>query len=296
MSTLYDIRLRIAYSYHAPALTSRNILRIVPRVFAGQDVVRSAVTCTPSPSRRYESVDFFGNPMTEIAFDHPITRVEFVYEGRLRRHSVAAPVGEGTQVLDLPSDLAALTELGPMAPHHFLGGSDRVRPEAEITEFAHTLVAADMPALKVVRAISSGLNRAMTFDSGATDAATPPLEAFRNRRGVCQDISHIMIAALRGLGIPAGYVSGFLRTEPPAGQARLAGADAMHAWVQAWCGRSLGWVQIDPTNDLMVGEGHVVVGIGRDYADVAPVRGAIRAAGGHGTLHQVDVVPVSEAR
>ena len=101
-----------------------------------------------------------------------------------------------------------------------------------------------------------------------------------------------MITALRALGIPAGYVSGFLRTYPPEGQERLEGADAMHAWVRAWCGGETGWVQIDPTNDMMVGADHIVVALGRDYTDVAPVKGSHRAMGGHATTHQVDVAPV----
>ena len=97
-----------------------------------------------------------------------------------------------------------------------------------------------------------------------------------------------------GIGIPAGYVSGFLRTEPPEGQPRLAGADAMHAWVRAWCGNEVGWIEIDPTNDMRVGADHISVAIGRDYADVAPVKGSLRSSGFHSTRHSVDMVPVEE--
>jgi transglutaminase-like putative cysteine protease len=132
----------------------------------------------------------------------------------------------------------------------------------------------------------------MTFDPKATDVLTEPAEAFARRRGVCQDFSHIMIAALRGLGIPAGYVSGFLRTIPPRGKRRLEGADAMHAWVQAWCGAEMGWVEYDPTNDLAVAADHIVVARGRDYADVAPVTGALRISGPHKSTQKVDVVPL----
>jgi transglutaminase-like putative cysteine protease len=123
---------------------------------------------------------------------------------------------------------------------------------------------------------------------------TEPGHAFAEGRGVCQDFSHVMIAGLRAVGIPAGYVSGFLRTEPPAGQPRLAGADAMHAWVRAWCGAETGWIDYDPTNHMMVGTDHIVVAVGRDYSDVAPVKGAVRSAGVQASHHSVDLVPMGE--
>jgi transglutaminase-like putative cysteine protease len=132
----------------------------------------------------------------------------------------------------------------------------------------------------------------MRFDAKATDADTSPAEAFEKRHGVCQDFSHIMIACLRGTGIPAGYVSGYLRTLPPAGQPRLQGADAMHAWVRAWCGTGMGWVEFDPTNAMMAGLDHVVVARGRDYSDVSPVKGVLRTPGGQTSRQAVDIVPV----
>jgi transglutaminase-like putative cysteine protease len=118
-------------------------------------------------------------------------------------------------------------------------------------------------------------------------------DAFAARHGVCQDFSHIMIACLREIGVPAGYVSGFLRTEPPEGQPRLEGADAMHAWVAAWCGTQTGWVEFDPTNAIRVSSDHIVVARGRDYSDVAPVKGVLWTAGSQTTKQVVDVIPLS---
>jgi len=103
-----------------------------------------------------------------------------------------------------------------------------------------------------------------------------------------------MIAGLRGLGVPAGYVSGFLRTIPPPGKERLEGADAMHAWVRVWCGRESGWLEFDPTNAIRAGDDHISVGYGRDYSDVAPVVGIVKIAGGQAIKQSVDVVPVAE--
>ena len=133
----------------------------------------------------------------------------------------------------------------------------------------------------------------MKFDPKATTVDTPATEAFAKRHGVCQDFSHIMIACLRGIGIPAGYVSGFLRTLPPPGKPRLEGADAMHAWVRAWCGPEAGWIEFDPTNDKLAGEDHIVVAYGRDYSDVSPIKGTMRISGGQKSKQAVDVIPLA---
>ena len=148
-----------------------------------------------------------------------------------------------------------------------------------------------MTTLAIVRALSDALHRHMAFDAEATTVDTAPAEAFRERRGVCQDFTHIMIAGLRGIGIPARYVSGVLRTDPPPGGERLEGADAMHAWVSAWCGNETGWVEFDPTNAVAAGSDHIVIGYGRDYSDVAPVRGVLRSSGAQKSSQAVDVTP-----
>ena len=149
-----------------------------------------------------------------------------------------------------------------------------------------------MTTLDAVRTICHALHSEMRFDSKATDVDTSPAEAFANRHGVCQDFSHVMIAALRAIGIPARYVSGFLRTIPPKGRPRLEGADAMHAWVSAWCGADTGWIEFDPTNDCTVGTDHITVAYGRDYSDVAPVKGVLRTSGSQTSQHSVDVLPI----
>jgi transglutaminase-like putative cysteine protease len=140
------------------------------------------------------------------------------------------------------------------------------------------------------------LHGEFTYDSKATDVSTPPAEAFAIRRGVCQDFAHIMIAGLRGLGLPTAYVSGFLRTEPPPGKERLQGADATHAWVSVWCGEALGWQGLDPTNALRVSTDHVVLANGRDYSDVAPVGGVLFGSGKQKLSVAVDVIPMGEKK
>ena len=144
----------------------------------------------------------------------------------------------------------------------------------------------------MVRHLGRRLQRDFDYDTDATEVDTPVGEAFDMRAGVCQDFSHIMIAGLRGLGIPAGYVSGFLRTIPPPGKTRLEGADATHAWVRAWCGEAMGWQEFDPTNGIASGDDHITLAYGRDYADVAPIAGVVKTLGRQEAEQAVDVIPL----
>ncbi|MBF9029999.1 transglutaminase family protein [Rhodobacterales bacterium HKCCE3408] len=290
--TLYDIRLEIDYLYEAPAGASRSVLRIQPRTTSEQQMITGLVTTEPVPSYRQEGRDFFGNAVTEVSHDGSLSEIAFRFTGRVRR-AAGEPALDLSCALDhLPAELAALTSIAPDAPHHFLGESPRVRTAKEIGDFARAALPSGASVLGAVDAVARAIHGEIAFDPTATDVSTDPTTAFRNRRGVCQDMSHIMIAGLRALGIPAGYVSGYLRTIPPPGQPRLEGADAMHAWVRAWCGQEMGWIEIDPTNAILAGEGHIAVAVGRDYSDVAPVKGSLRTIGRHETTHRVDVVPV----
>ena len=292
MAIDYDIRLEISYAYDSPAGSNRTLLRMLPLTMPGQQLISGHVSTDPAPSFRRDSVDFFGNPTVEVAHDVPLTEIAFRFAGRVRRMPDPAPLDLSVSLGQLGAEVEAIHSIGPRSPHHFLGESERIRYEPEIAAFAQDLTAPEMSTLSVVEAVSRAVHGRFAFDPEATEVTTPPIEAFRARRGVCQDISHVTIAALRAVGVPAGYVSGFLRTSPPPGQPRLEGADAMHAWVRAWCGTEMGWIEIDPTNDIRAGGDHVVVAFGRDYADVAPVKGSSRTAGAHTTNHQVDVIPL----
>jgi len=291
-ATLYDITLRIAYAYERPAGASRTLLRMMPLTRPGQTLVSGWVGAAPEPDVRRDGRDFFGNATTEMAHDAPLSEVAFTFSGRVRRQAEETGLDLSCRLSGMAAETAGLHSIAPEAPHHFIGDSPRLRVGGEIAAFAHDTTRPGMSTLAAVEALSAALHAEFTFDPAATDATTDPEEAFRARRGVCQDISHVMIAACRAVGVPAGYVSGFLRTRPPPGQARLAGVDAMHAWVRAWCGAETGWIEIDPTNAMRAGPDHIAVAVGRDYSDVAPVRGSLRTSGTHTTTHEVDVVPL----
>lgn len=289
----YDIRLKISYDYGVPSDHARTLVRLLPSDLPGQQLVTARLlSVDPIPGERREAQDFFGNAMASLAFHRPIDRIELSLAARVER--LAPPMGLdlAPDLLNLSCEIAGQADLSASAPHHYRGPSPRVPFDRAITAFAREVTAQASTAIEVVECLGTALNTELHFDADATDVDTPPAEAFANRHGVCQDFSQIMIGGLRVLGVPAGYVSGFLRTIPPEGQPRLEGADAMHAWVRAWCGADVGWVEYDPTNACRVGTDHIVVAYGRDYADVAPVKGSLRTFGPQKTRHSVDVIPL----
>jgi len=289
----YRTRIRIDYAFAFPAAEGRQLLRLAPREMAGvQRVIRSEVRVEPG-AEVAGFADFFGNAVEEVALPGGLREVAFIAEAEVERHTPLAP-GRAVALGAMAAEVAAVRGLGPEVPHHFTGASPRIPESAAITAFARD--AAGVDALATVLGLGAAIHGAMTFDAAATTVETPPEEAFARRIGVCQDFAQVMIAGLRGLGVPAAYVSGLIRTVPPPGQARLEGADAMHAWVAAWCGRECGWVEYDPTNACLVGADHVVIARGRDYGDVAPVAGVLRLAGGQVSGHAVDVVPLEDRR
>ncbi len=290
---LYDIGLRIRYQYQTPVAGGRHILYMTPADMPGQRPITSLLEITPTPDERSARTDFFGNTLVEVAFRAPHAEIEFRVRSRVERLAADGSEDKSAPIDALGAEIAALRSLAPHSPHHFLADSPRVRARPEFRAYALEQIEPQMTTtLQAVEAIGRALDRDLSFDPGSTNVDTAPEEAFARRHGVCQDFTHIMIGCLRSIGIPAGYVSGFLRTLPPPGQPRLEGADAMHAWVRAWCGSTMRWVEYDPTNGIRVGEQHVVVAHGRDYGDVAPVRGIIRTAGGQSSSQAVDVIPL----
>ncbi|KIN61122.1 Transglutaminase, N-terminal domain protein [Sulfitobacter noctilucae] len=291
---IYSIRLTIAHYYHHPAANSRHLVRVLPRTLARrQKLTTHLLEVSPEPDERRDAVDFFGNAV--MTCSHGDRHAEMSI--RLSCHVEMLPPPKWQ---DLSPDLAylrkihdQLTDLSSGSPLHFLGPTPRLKANTSIQEFARDLFDPNASTADHVIRIGKALHDAMTFDAAATTVDTDAAEAFRLRRGVCQDFTHIMILALQALGVPAGYVSGYLRTLPPPGGVKLEGADAMHAWVRAWCGPDQGWIEYDPTNATLVGSDHIVAGYGRDYSDVSPVRGHLRSSGGQKNTQAVDVAIVS---
>lgn len=292
---LYDVSLRISQRYDRPAVAGRHLLRLTPASLGDeQQRIAASLDITPPPRERVERTDFFGGLAVEAAFDEPHDGIEFSLRARVRRQSSAPGLDLSPPAGELSREIRAQRSLSPLAPHHFLHDSPRAPLVDTVTAFARAAIAPGMSTLEAVVAVGLAVRQGMTYDADSTTVETPMEQAFANRRGVCQDLSHVMISGLRGLGVPAGYVSGYLRTLPPPGQPKMQGADAMHAWVRAWCGIETGWVDYDPTNAVLVCDDHIVVARGRDYSDVAPVKGVLRTAGEQSSDHAVDVVVVDE--
>lgn len=293
MTMLYDIQLTLSHKYAQPAGNSRHLLRVLPQSLTGrQTLVSHEVEALPLPEFRQDRTDFFGTALISVTQAEPHLEMIVTMACRVEMAPPRLWSDRSQHLPTLREQVNACRDLGPMAPVHFLGPSYRLAPNTDIAAFAHDVTRSGETAAETTIRLGEALHSAMSFDSKATTVDTTAPEAFAQRRGVCQDFTHIMIIGLQSLGIPAGYVSGYLRTLPPPGSARLVGVDAMHAWVRAWCGPDMGWVEYDPTNATLVGADHIVVGYGRDYADVSPILGQIRSSGAPVAKQMVDVAPV----
>lgn len=289
----YDVRLRLGYDYQGAVSGGRHLIRVMPPTLPGvQRVIAASLSFDPLPAERVERTDFFGNAATQISYAAPHATLLVDLMARIAIDRPDDQLDVSPDLPELEREIASIRSLDREAPHHFRAGSLRVPIDAAITAYAEESLGPGRSVLAISEDFCRRIYADFAYDSQATLVDTPAVEAFGLRRGVCQDFSHIMIAGLRGLGIPAGYVSGFLRTNPPPGQERLVGADAMHAWVRVWSGLETGWVELDPTNGVRAGNDHIVIGYGRDYADVSPIVGVVKTSGKHSTTQAVDVVPL----
>jgi transglutaminase-like putative cysteine protease len=235
--------------------------------------------------------DYFGNALAIFSIRELHTRVEVCATSQVEVLQHTPPVASlsplWTEVANRFKD--------PVSPqnaevYEYCMDSPMVRTNREFFEWASVSFPKTATLLSGTADLMARLFADFTFDSGATEIATPIEEVWKNRRGVCQDFAHIAIACLRSLGLPSRYVSGYLRTIPPPGQERLQGADASHAWISTYCPVN-GWTDFDPTNNLMPSDSHVRVAVGRDYADVSPLIGVLTGGGSHAVRVEVDVVP-----
>lgn len=290
---IYDVRHVTTYGYSRPVPFARCILRLLPRADDGQSVRKSELIVAPRPAERSDSLCFFGNRMTTLTIAKPHRDLKVEMRARVEVRRPPAPFPGLTRRWEEVAALAlASGSLAPESPAHHLYPSRLVPPIAEIAGYARASFSPRRPVLEAASELMARIRADFVYDPEATDVSTPLAEAFRQRHGVCQDFAHVMIAGLRGLGLPAAYVSGYIRTIPPPGEKRLEGADASHAWVSLWCGPETGWIGLDPTNDLIVADDHIVTAIGRDYADVAPLDGVVIGPGSQKVGVAVDVIPV----
>ncbi|BBK39123.1 transglutaminase [Allostella sp. ATCC 35155] len=291
----YRVRHRTTYHYLQPVAQSQHLLHLAPRATPRQTVVGTHIAITPPPTRRTERLDAFGNLAEWVTLEDPHTMLEILAESRVTE--AARPPHDAARSVPWEAVRAALEQPdGPDAAEavEFLFDSPLVQPALDLSAYALASFPPARPVLAGAIDLMGRIHADFRYDTTVTDATTPVDRVFEIRAGVCQDLAHVGIACLRAIGIPARYVSGYLLTMPPPGMPRLVGADASHAWFAAWC-PPYGWVDLDPTNDVLPGTGHVTVAWGRDYGDVAPINGVVVGGRDHTIEVGVDVAPWAEA-
>jgi transglutaminase-like putative cysteine protease len=293
---IYRVHHRTTYAYDAPVAFTQCVLRLTPQSSARQTVLDHRVTVTPKPAQTQRRAGPFDESQTAIVVEAPHSKLVIDAASRVDVHAPSLRNPEESPAWEIVRDRAFETgALGVASPATYLYPTVRTPIAAPITDYARESFAAGRPVVAAAGELMRRIRADFAYESGSTSIATPSIEAFEARHGVCQDFANIMIGALRGLGLPAAYVSGYLRTTPPPGKPRLEGADATHAWVQLWCGPSLGWIGLDPTNALFALDDHIILAVGRDYGDVAPIEGVMLASGAQTLKVEVDVKPEPEA-
>jgi transglutaminase-like putative cysteine protease len=272
----YRVRHETAYSYASDVVHSHQLLHLVPRPAPYQQCLEHTIDISPAAYRRKEEIDAFGNPVTRVEFEHPHRRLEVTTDMEVEIYSRPAISAADTVPWDR---LAARFEYTGRSPSRddleavrFRSESPYVRVKRMFTDYAEDCFPAKRPILACAQALMTKLHTELMYAPGATTIATPVTEVLEIRRGVCQDFAHLMIACIRSRGLAARYVSGYVRS--------LVGSAASHAWVAVYT-PPFGWLELDPTNDTMVGTDHIAVAWGRDFGDVSPLRGIILGGGSH---------------
>jgi transglutaminase-like putative cysteine protease len=272
----YAIRHETRYGYGAPVDLGLHLLRLTPLNLARQRLIEHALAITPEPVRVASFVDHFGNEVQHIVVETTHESFSVTLDAKVEVSPSGGPLADGEAWEAVRETMRA--DGFPASPTvaEFVYPSPMAALGREATDYAAVSFTPGRPIFAALRDLTTRIHNDFAYAPNQTDISTKVAEVLTARRGVCQDFAHLMIAGLRGLGLPARYVSGYIRS-----LGGRTGADASHAWVSAWCGGTLGWVELDPTNDLVVEDEHVVVAYGRDFSDATPLRGVILGGGRH---------------
>jgi transglutaminase-like putative cysteine protease len=291
---IYDVSHRTTYRYSIPVSFSHHVLHLSPRSCPHQACQRTVLSISPTPAAHASGLDYFGNPVTFITLQHQ--HKELMLHARSIIEVIARPLPEAAATMAwdaIYGTLTADTSDDALDALQFTFVSPQTKACDALKAYALACFPPGRPVLEGALELTARIFKEFTFDPTATTVSTPVDEVFRHRRGVCQDFAHLQLACLRALRIPARYVSGYLLTRPPEGRTeRLVGADASHAWLAVWC-PGHGWVELDPTNNMVVALDHITLAWGREYSDISPVNGAIFGGGAHMVQVAVDVTPLS---
>lgn len=289
---IYDIRHVTRFDYGAPVKFARCNLRLKPVDWPGQRLVDYRLLIDPTGSTAPARAEAALANVTRLTVDQPVRQLTIDSVARVAvDRLVPVPAADDPTLGEVARMARESRDLSPRCPASYLYPSPLIPLDAAIADWCAPDLDPGRGSLEAGIALAQRIQREFAFDPAATLVDTPPSQAFRQRKGVCQDFAQILITGLRAAGLPAAYASGYIRTLPPPGQPRLVGADATHAWVLLWCGPARGWVGIDPTNGIWMAGDHIVVAVGRDYAEIAPVDGVVLGSGAQKMDVSVDVSP-----
>jgi transglutaminase-like putative cysteine protease len=286
----YKISHITTYAYSDLVSLCQNVAHLVPRACSWQQTEPHVLSISPDPAVIEERLDFFGNPVEYFTVQEPHRELKVCVEHRIAVEPLLWPSAASTASWEIIRDRLPQDRLPAwLEAYQFTFASRYVPVEDRYADYARVSFTPGRSILDAALDLTRRIHTQFAYDPQATTLSTPVATVFENRRGVCQDFAHFQLACLRSLGLAAQYVSGYLATVTPPGQQRLVGADATHAWLRLFCGDA-GWVDLDPTNNLIPGERHIWLAWARDYDDVSPLKGVILGGGQHRVIVAVDVV------
>jgi len=289
-SKRYQVRHLTRYRYSQNVSLSQHFLHLTPRNTLSQTVEASRIDIEPIPATRRESIDYFGNATCLISIDEEHLETAVNAESHITVTATQPPDATKTPAWEeVVGAIRNAKTQDALFINQYCYSSPQTASQAAI-QIAKEFFKPGTPVLEGALALVDHIYRNFLYDPEATTVSTPVDEVIRIKGGVCQDFAHLALACLRALQLPARYVSGYLLTHPPEGQPRMQGADASHAWLSLWAGQT-GWIDLDPTNNLIPGDEHITLAWGRDYHDVSPINGVTFGGGDHEVDVEVDVIP-----
>ncbi len=298
MKRRYRIRHETRYEYAADVVHSHHLLHLVPRPARFQECLEHEIDIVPAHHRRVNELDSFGNPVTRVELAKPHRELSVISRMEIEVHPRPVVHPATTQPWEHLRDSFAYRGAWPsreqLEAARFRHESPHVRVKQAFTDYSADCFGAGDPILVCAEALSHKLHQGIKYAPGETTISTSAVEVLEKRRGVCQDYAHLMISCLRSRGLPARYVSGYLRTNAASadGETKLVGDAASHAWVAVWS-PPYGWIELDPTNGCYAGTDHIAVAWGRDFGDVSPLRGVILGGAEHKLAVTVLVEPLN---
>lgn len=291
---LFDLTHTTSYDYLAPVTVAHHLIRLTPRALRRQQRLSCAIELDPAPSATSIHTDYFGNEVMFVTIEGTHQNLQVTARSRVGVGPSFIPDPSETPAWEIVRALCRSDRSVPvLEAMEFTFASPLIPVDARFHEYAQASFPLGRPLLEAVRDLTYRIHADFRFDPTATTVSTPLLDVLERRRGVCQDFAQLQIACLRSLGLPARYVSGYLETLPPPGQPKLIGADASHAWLSVYC-PGIGWIDADPTNNVLPSMQHITVAWGRDFGDVSPIRGVLVGGDHHRLRVGVDVIPRGE--